>query len=399
LDATSGARRFCRKILARKEGRFGSLAEKGRIVRWQLATAWLCGILYGCGGAMPFAQTGLRTQAALHPNAPTTTSIDEHIVKIREFNLRSPQNASYSIIIGPDKNLWFTEVRGIVRMTTSGKMTLIRMRPTDSDPGFLTVGPNGTLWASTSGLGSGFTDYQIIRIKPNLRLTVYDIEADAFPTNLVDIGNELYFGRDEEVSISGSDVYQDSVATISTTGQVKSLFQVNSLGSYPYFWLNALTTPDSRIWLYSYEGTVFACSLQGKCKSTYSPSAGEYADNLHPDSFAYSAAAKAVYVANGYTSTIYKFSYDNNLVKKYVNGYVATGYTSLAYCNGDIWVTLGPDANGRPLLGALTPSGDFEYYALPLPNAKFITTAVVCGPGDHIWYLRGIQVGEVLSKI
>ncbi len=324
----------------------------------------------------------------------------EHVVKIREFPLRSPQDATYSIIVGPDRNLWFTEYRAIVRMTTSGKMTLVRMRPADSDPGFLTVGPDGYVWASTAGFApSEFTDYQIIKVKSDLRLSVYDLEADNFPTNLVDVNKQLYFGLDQEVEVSGSDVYRDSVATISTSGTVNIVFQVNQLPSNPYFWLNALTTPDSRIWLYDYEGDVIACSLESKCAYAESPGPEEYADNLHPDSFAYSPADNDVYVANGYTSTIYKFSSADKLIKRYVNGSVATGYTALAYCAGDIWVTLGPDSEGRPLFGALTPTGQFEYYALPIQHALDIATAMVCAPDHHLWYLRGAHVGEILSKI
>jgi hypothetical protein len=347
----------------------------------------------------------LKATAPETPGARDVTSamnaITEHVVKIREFKLRPPQDATFSIIMGPDGYLWFTEYRAIVRMSTSGKMTIVRMRPTDSDPGFLTVGPDSNIWASTAGSAPGtrFTAYQIIKVKPDLRLSVYDIEADVFPTNLVNINNELYFGLNQEIEKSGSDLDTASVATIGPTGAVTVEFTVNETPSYVYFWLNALTTPDGRIWLYSYEGYVAACSLDAKCKSAYSPSPSEYVDNLHPDSFAYSPSDGDVYVANGYTSSIYKFSSADKLIKRYVNGYISSGYTALTYCAGDIWVTLGPDSDGRPLFGALTPTGQFEYYALPLQKASYIATAMVCGPDHRLWYLRGAQVGEILSKI
>jgi hypothetical protein len=358
------------------------------------------GVLAGCGQALPFGATPRQTQSAWN-RIPAITASAERIVKIREFKLRAPQDATYSIIVGPDRNLWFTEYRAIVRMTTSGKMRVIRMRPTDSDPGFLTIGPDGYVWATTaaSAPGSRLTAYQIIKVRLDLGLTPYDLAADAFPTNLVNINKQLYFGLDQEVEISGSDVYRDSVANISTTGKVNVLFQVNAQGSYGYFWLNALTTPDSRIWLYDYEGFVHSCSLDGNCTLAESPSPEEYADNLHPDSFAYSPADNNVYVANGYLSTIYKFSSADKPIEQYFNGYIGSGYTALTYCAGNIWVTLGPDSEGRPLFGALTPSGQFEYYALPLPKASYIATALVCGPDHHLWYLRGAQVGEILSKI
>ena len=327
---------------------------------------------------------------------------DERVVKIREFKLESPQVATYSIIVGPDGNLWFTEIRAIVKMTPSGKKTIIRMRPKDSDPGFLTVGPNGEIWASTAAYApsSQLTKFQIIKVRPNLQLFVHDLDADGFPTNLVDINNQLYFGFNQEVEVSGSDVERNLVASVSTNGTVTVLFQVGSQNYYSGgSWLNAVATPDSRIWLYDYEGFVHACSLDGKCRYAESPQPSEYTDNLHPDSFAYSPADNDLYVANGFTSTLYKFSSADKLIKHYVNGYIGTGYFAVAYCAGNIWVTLGPDSEGRPLFGALTPAGQLEYYALPLPKAPFIATALVCAPDHHLWYLRGTQVGEIVSNI
>ena len=275
------------------------------------------------------------------------------------------------------------------------------MRPTDSDPGFLTIGPDGYVWATTaaSAPGSRLTAYQIIKVRVDLGLTPYDLAADAFPTNLVNISKQLYFGLDQEVEISGSDVYRDSVASISTTGKVNVLFQVNELGSYGYFWLNALTTPDSRIWLYDFEGFVHSCSLDGKCTLAESPSPEEYVNNLHPDSFAYSPADNNVYVANGYLSTIYKFSSADKLIKHYFNGYIGSGYTALTYCAGKHLGDSGSRFRGEATVWGSDSDWPVRDDALPLPKASYIATALVCGPDHHLWYLRGAQVGEILSKI
>jgi DNA-binding beta-propeller fold protein YncE len=394
---------FAKRLVAERDERRGWLVQprrkRGSIMRACLATACFCVALAGCGGAAFLEST--QPDASAPSGRPALRADDEHVVKIREFKLKPPQDATYSIIIGPNNYLWFTEYRAIVRMSDSGDTRLIRMRPTDSDPGFLTVGPDGSIWSTTaqSAPGSRLTGYQIMKVRPNLELSVYDLQADAFPSNLVNLNQQLYFGLDQEVSVSGSDLYRDSVASISTAGQVNILFQVNTSAEYPYFWLNALTTPSSQIWLYDYEGFVHACTLKGDCALADSPGPYEYGDNLHPDSFAYSPADNDVYVANGYTSTIYKFSSADKLIKQYVNRYIGTGYTSLTYCAGNIWVTLGPDSEGRPLFGALTPAGQLEYYALPLPQTKFIATAMVCTKSQHLWYLRGPQVGEILSKI
>jgi hypothetical protein len=44
-------------------------------------------------------------------------------VKVREFTLPRKHLATYSIIVGPDKDLWFTEFRGFGRMTVDGQLS------------------------------------------------------------------------------------------------------------------------------------------------------------------------------------------------------------------------------------------------------------------------------------
>ena len=106
-----------------------------------------------------------------------------------------------------------------------------------------------------------------------------------------------------------------------------------------------------------------------------------------------------VYIANLNGAYIYKFSSSNkNLQTFYIAG-IAGGAGALAYYNGNIWITLGPDAQGRPLFGSLSPSGNFSEIALPILGPTDGPTALVDGPDGHLWYLRGHQVGEILSKI
>jgi streptogramin lyase len=372
----------------------------------RLAIGFSCVALAACGAAIAPALT---RQALITPTRTETKPVP--IVKIREFSLPPSQLATFSIIVGPDRNLWFTEERAIARMTVTGKITEIQVNSSESDPGFLTPGADGSVWVSTATYASPFktlspatdllTGYQILQVTPELKVNAFTLPygTDAFPSNLVTIDHRFYFGNDEEVDVSGSDVYRDIVATISSQGKIKTLFQVNTSKSYPYFWLNAVTSPGPLIWLYSHEGTVSACTIDGKCRLATLPGPEEYADGLHPESIVYSPVAQSVYVANQNYGIVDKLSLDDKVVKSYSNGFISTGYAAVGYYGGNVWITLGPDSDGRPLLARLTPSGDLSMIALPIPHSSYGPTALVAGPDGHLWYLRGLDVGEVLSKI
>jgi hypothetical protein len=365
-----------------------------------------CSALDACG---PSIAPALAWHTRIQPTPAETKHVP--IVKIEEFSLPPSEIAAFSIIVGPDRNLWFTEKRAIARMTVAGKVTEIKMRSSESDPGFLAPGLGGTIWVSTGGFASPIdkrsqpreldTAYQILQVTPELKVNAFTLPygTDAFPSNLVTIDHRFYFGIDEDIDVSGSDEYRDMVARISSQGKIKTLYQVNTTKTYPYFWLNAVTTPGPLIWLYSGEGTVSACTLDGKCKLARLPGPGEYLDNPHPKSIVYSPAARSVYIADQSYGFVDKLSLDDKLVKSYSNEFISTGYAAVGYYRDNVWVTLGPDSDGRPMLGRLTPSGDLSMIALPLPHSPYEPSALVAGPNGHLWYLRGSYVGEILSRI
>jgi len=141
--------------------------------RYALNSCVAVAMLAGCGGSQPpMAERGVQAQviesvrqevAALavrdreRPLA-VTRKIDgdpepsylDKVVKVREFKLSGKQVATDSIIVGPDRNLWFTEFRAIARLTVNGQIRVINLRSEQSYPGLLTIGPDGNIWANTA---------------------------------------------------------------------------------------------------------------------------------------------------------------------------------------------------------------------------------------------------------
>src|SRR5919204_3556093 len=69
-------------------------------------------------------------------------------VSVTEFPLPHPESRPYSIVAGPDGNLWFTESQGnaIGRITPSGDIHEFPLPTPDSGPYGITVGSDGNLW-------------------------------------------------------------------------------------------------------------------------------------------------------------------------------------------------------------------------------------------------------------
>ena len=217
-----------------------------------------------------------------------------------------------------------------------------------------------------------------------------------FPTNLVKIDSTLYFGLTQQLYNSkGSEYYLNSVATITTDGWVKKIFEVHN-PAVTVGWVQFIATPDHNLWLYDYAGDVDVCSLAGKCKDTFIASTGFYVESLIGTVMAYSPADHDVYVCNTTTSSVHKLSLQGKKLSKLESYDIGNGAGEITYFQGHIWVDLGGDSQGRPMLGNLSPSGQFSEVSLPFKGPTWAVTGMVEGPDGHLWYLRGPYVGEIL---
>src|SRR5205085_2120927 len=86
------------------------------------------------------------TTSAITPTAFSRgTDSSKHFT---EYSVPTPQGGPYSIVVGPDRNLWFTEYDSsrIGRITTDGAITEYPLPTPNSAPDRIIVGPDGALW-------------------------------------------------------------------------------------------------------------------------------------------------------------------------------------------------------------------------------------------------------------
>jgi hypothetical protein len=85
---------------------------------------------------------------------------------LTEFPLPAVNSLPSNLTVGPDGNLWFTEVAtsgpAIGRITPSGAFTKFLLPTRHASPGALTVGPDGNLWLTAVGDGP----VNIVRVDP-----------------------------------------------------------------------------------------------------------------------------------------------------------------------------------------------------------------------------------------
>lgn len=333
----------------------------------------------------------------------------DRVVKVREFKVPAHQIATDSIIVGPDRNLWFAEWCAIARLTVRGQFRVTKVL-TNSAPGLLTIGPDGNIWANPAGdyICSSRKEpltiepHVLFRVTPDGQLTIFrlPLNNDVFPTALLNINSTLYFGLPVLGLKHGSEVLENFLATISTRdGIVKKIALIPPSQGTGDGYVMGLRTPGPKIWFYDFAGNLHICSTAGKCFVRKSGYPFKFVDNLFGTVMAYSPADQDVYIENQNTYTIIRFGLGGTRLRGYRNHAFAFGFGIIAYYHGDIWVALGGDSKARPNIGRLTPSGEFSEISLPFTGPTAAVTALVGGPDGHLWYLRGYHVGEILSKV
>ncbi len=363
-----------------------------------IAGAVVCGTVFGACANPQLPVTSYAPQGVgAHGRLVGKGGIVETTVNAVEYTLPHGRVAWSSIIVGPDSYLWFTEQNAISKMSVNGAYQRFPLKPSDVGPGTLTIGPDGNIWVnpatgvSTAG-GVVPVSPSIIKITPTGAITRYPITAALnLTTNLVRSRNRLYFGlltlnkhRDQGPKI---------IADIMTNGTIERAFTPRD-PTLSDGWVDVFGSPKGKLWLYDYQGGVQACAYSGKC-SYVEAGASFYGASVHGTVIAYSPNDRCTYVSDAGDGAIYRLSPAGQIVSAFRSPWL-TGYGALAYYNRAIWITLGGDAQGHPLLGRLDAHGKFSVVALPFVGGSEVL-ALTKGPDGHLWYLRQHYVGKILS--
>ncbi len=149
---------------------------------------------------------------------------------ITEFTLPTVYSSPWGIAVGPDGNIWFTDLYGneIGKITMSGQVTEYPIPTADSFPRGIVAGPDGNLW---------FTESQgnnIGRITTAGVITEFSI-PDPQPA-------EITLGPDGNLWFTDA---SDAVDRITPTG-VTTRFPISAFGTAA---AGITTGPDGNLWL------------------------------------------------------------------------------------------------------------------------------------------------------
>jgi streptogramin lyase len=274
---------------------------------------------------------------------------------ITEFPALTGGSQPTGITIGPDGNLWFTEINAnkIGRITPSGTVSEFTVPTANSLPTNIAVGADGNLW---------FTEQGANKIG---RITT----AGVFTGEFAAPGQprDLTTGPDGNLWFTQSS--NSSIARMTLSGAI-SEFNVPSSFSAP----NSITTgPDGNFWITERNANkIGRLTPTGTFTEFTIPTAGSVPIGLTagPDGnvwFAESFAHKIGRITP--TGTITEFSVDTH-----------NAFTITAGSDGNLWFT----ENGNNNIGRITPAGVVTEFAIPTAGSG--PSNITAGPDGNIWF-------------
>jgi streptogramin lyase len=275
------------------------------------------------------------------------------------------QYGALGLTPGPDGNLWFTESQCVTdpcfvgSISTGGTINVYQTPTSDSPPTGITAGPDGNLWFTEAGAG---THSSIARITPAGIATDYQTPTSGSAPGFITTG------ADGNLWFTESAVNQ--IGVINTSGTI--------LHEYPIPpGVNAVSIGSGGTGYVL--GDVITVVQPGASGGTFSVTNVNTAGTVLTNGLALQSIGTGYVVSPGVVSTT--GGHGTGLT-------VAVASTTNAF--GPAGITLGPDgnvwfaaANPQSNLIEVSPSGQFT--AWPLPNqesGQFVTA----GPDGNIWY-------------
>jgi streptogramin lyase len=310
--------------------------------------------------------------ASAHRRKAQPSAFKQFAIPAAAVHSGTAKNHPGGLAVGPEGNIWFTEVAGneIGRVTPKGSFRLFPIPTPGSLPGAITVGPDHDLWFTQAGSN------EIGRITPSGTISEFPIPSAVPRSGISSItagpdGN-LWFG--ESVA--------NKIGRITTSGQV-SQFSIPTPSSFPD---GIAAGQDGNIWFT--EG-------RGEKIGQITPSGTITEFPIHRTGF-------PARITAGLGGDLW-FTVTNRIGRITPSGTISefplparkgerTEASGIALGReGDLWFV--EELTNR--VSRITPSGRFGA-AYSVPPAESFPSAITADPSGNLW-ITGLNANEIVQ--
>jgi streptogramin lyase len=313
-------------------------------------------------------------------------------VQAQEISVPSGSMTRYGMAVGSDGAAYFAEPRGIGRVTTAGAVTEFPFTDSRMGPGSMVPGPDGKVWFdgginnAPPPVGPANNSY-VASITPSGAITQYAV-GNAYPLGGLTVGpdNNLWFTY---INFSiGSATTGGTITTYSPTYGNSLTIRANDV----------VSGSDGNLWMSSDQGALYKYVISTGTVTVYpTPPVfpGAAPGSMIPlrilvgaDNLFYLSSGSEVAKMNTSGATVATYPFNNVLG---TNGQMTSAY-------GAVWVPLGVNGDGKPMLARITTGGSYAEVALPVTaspaDQNAPVGALVLGSDGRIWYARENFVGS-----
>ncbi len=325
-------------------------------------------------GVSALAAAVLITATGLLPTLGPRPAGAAPLGTITEFSAGlNPGSAPWSIVAGPDGNLWFTDdgtTRAIGRITPSGAITEFSTGlNAGSAPKSVVAGSDGNLWftddGSTRALG---------RVTPSGEITEFSagLNPGSDPRTIVaSPDGDLWFNDEGSTHAIGR-ITPSGAITEFSAGLLKPFSNPNGI----------VAGPDGNIWFSDFWGAIGQITPSGTIT--------EFSTGLNPgsqpDGIITGPDGNLWFSDNGTTKAIGRIT-PSGAIAEFVPGLAkCTGICGVgqpvAGADGNVWFVESETVSGR--IARITPSGTIATFSTG--NALFAPQDLAPGPDENMWF-------------
>ena len=330
--------------------------------------------------------------AVISSTVPTLTGVSKArlipLLPATETPLPSGAQTGTGMARGSDGALWFSEARAMGRVTPGGAISEYPVAAAQWGPGDIALGADNNIWyagANNNDPSSPARAGDLGAITPAGVLTTYTAPSNG-PVSGMALGADgnMWYGR-------GS-----TLGRITPAGLITELTPMN--GSAGIGVTDLVTGPDGNLWIAYIYGEIYRYVIATGAVSAYSTPPvfpGAPVGSMQPYRIVVGPDAN-LYINS--LEQVAKVDTSGNILATYPFHNVFGSNGQMASALGAVWVPLGINSDGHPLIARVTPGGQYAELALPAvaavsdPNA--IPGAIALGADGAIWYLRSHYVGR-----